>query len=173
MPAGHVTLDVIRRATKPVIVVPPDARLPTVHGPMRVLAPVDAERPSTDALRQLLDELQVPDLDLVLLHVLDAAHLPMFANHGTHEEEARREDFARCTTPRHTEQARVETRVGHPAHTILAVELAWAGNLGHGRAAVIKRLLAHATTPLVLLTRGTEANAMTPRVRAQGTEDPT
>jgi nucleotide-binding universal stress UspA family protein len=182
MPAGHVTLDVIRRATKPVIVVPPDARLPTSHGPMRLLAPVDDERPSADALRQLLDQLQVPDLDLVLLHVLDAAHLPMFANHGTDEEEAWREEFARRTTPRHTEQARVETRVGHPAHTILAVEreldpdlvvLAWAGNLGHGRAAVIKRLLAHATTPLVLHTRGTEANAMTARVGAQGTEDPT
>jgi len=54
----------------------------------------------------------------------------------------------------------VEWRVGHPAHTILAVEreldpdlvvLAWAGNLSRGRAAVVKRLLAHATTPLVLV----------------------
>jgi len=162
MPAGHVTLDVIRRATKPVVVVPPDARVPSTNGPIRLLAPVNTARPSADAVRRLLDELQTPDLELVLLHVVDAQHLPMFANHEPHEEEAWREEFARRTTPQHAASARVERRVGQPAPTILTAErdidpdlvvLAWAGHLERGRAAVIKRLLAEATTPLVLLPR--------------------
>jgi nucleotide-binding universal stress UspA family protein len=180
MPAGHVTLDLIRRATKPVIVVPPDVRVPTADRPMRLLAPVDAARPSAEALCLLLDEMQAPDLELVLLHVLDAQHIPMFANHGMHEEETWCDEFARRTTPSHATQARVDRRVGHPAHTILAVEreldpdlvvLAWAGNLARGRAAVLKRLLGHATTPLVLLPLAedqvrdrTAARVSTPRI---------
>ena len=55
VPAGHVTLDVIRRVAKPVIVIPPDVRVPAGDRPLRLLAPVDAERPSAAALRQLLD----------------------------------------------------------------------------------------------------------------------
>jgi nucleotide-binding universal stress UspA family protein len=160
VPAGHVALDLIRRIAKPVVVVPPDVRVPTGDRPLRLLAPVDAERPSANALRRLLDEMRPSDLDLVLLHVFDAQHVPMFANHGSYDIEAWCQELVRRTTPSHEAQARVEWRVGHPPHTILAVEreldpdlvvLAWAGNLSRGRAAVVKRLLAHATTPLVLV----------------------
>jgi nucleotide-binding universal stress UspA family protein len=176
VPAGHVALDVIRRVAKPVIVVPPDVRVPAGNPPVRVLAPVDAERRSAGALRQLLDKMQVPNLELVLLHVFDAEHIPMFSNHGGYEAEAWCEEFARRTTPLQVVEARVETRVGHPAHTILAVEreldpdlvvLAWAGNLSRGRAAVVKRLLAHATTPLVLVP---VVAAATPDRRRSGEE---
>jgi Universal stress protein family len=160
VPAGHVALDMIRRVAKPVIVVPPDVRVPAGHRPVRVLAPVDDERPSADALRQLLAEMPTSDLDLVLLHVFDAQHVPMFADHGSYDIEQWCEELVRRTAPSQKAQARVEWRVGHPAHTILAVErefdpdlmvLAWAGNLSRGRAAVVKRLLAHATTPLLLI----------------------
>jgi nucleotide-binding universal stress UspA family protein len=160
VPAGHVALDVIRRVPKPVIVVPPDVHVPPGDRPLRLLAPVDTERRSASALQQLLDEMHQPDLELVLLHVFDARHIPMFANHGPGDLEMWCEELVRRTTPSQQAQARVEWRVGHPAQTILAVEheldpdlvvLAWAGNLSHGRAAVVKRLLAHATTPLVLV----------------------
>jgi hypothetical protein len=85
---------------------------------------------------------------------------PMFANHGSYDIEEWCKELVHRTTPSHEAHARVEWRAGHPAHTILAVEreldpdlvvLAWAGNLSHGRAAVVKRLLAHATTPLMLV----------------------
>jgi nucleotide-binding universal stress UspA family protein len=160
MPAGHVALDVIRRVAKPVIVVPPDVRVPAGDRPLRLLAPVDDERPGADALRRLLDEMPTSDLDLVLLHVFDVQHVPMFANHGSYDIEEWCKELVHRTTPSHKAHARVEWRAGHPAHTILAVEreldpdlvvLAWAGNLSHGRAAVVKRLLAHATTPLMLV----------------------
>jgi nucleotide-binding universal stress UspA family protein len=160
VPAGHVALDVIRRVAKPVIVVPPDVRVPAGDRPLRLLAPVDAERPSASALRRLLDAMHQPDLELVLLHVFDAQHMPMFANHGSGDLDIWCEELVRRTTPSREAQARAEWRVGHPAHTILAVEreldpdlvvLAWSRNLSRGRAAVVKRLLAHATTPLVLV----------------------
>jgi hypothetical protein len=161
-PAGHVALDVIRRATKPIVVVPPDAKVPIDGRRLRLIAPIDDEPASAAALRNLLEELQGADveLDLVLLRVFDAQHMPMFANHETYEAEAWGKEFVAATTPLHVAQARVETRVGTPAHTILSVEhelecdlvaLACAGDFSHGRAAVVKRLLAHATTPLVLL----------------------
>lgn len=160
VPAGHVALDVIRRIAKPVIVVPPDVRVPAGSRPLRLLAPVDDRRPSTDALRRLLDEMPASELDLVLLHVFDAQHMPKYANHGSYDIEEWCRELVRRTTPSHEAHARVEWRSGHPAHTILSVEreldpdllvLAWAGDLSHGRAAVVKRLLAHATTPIVLL----------------------
>ena len=159
MPAGHVALELIRQLAKPVIVVPPDVRVPVADGPLRVLAPVDTERPSTEALRRLLDEMRLPDLELVLLHVFDTQHMPMFANHCG-DLDIWRQELVLRTTPLRAAEARVETRVGDPAHTILAVEreldpdlvvLTWAGDLSHGRAGVVKRLLANATTPLVLV----------------------
>jgi nucleotide-binding universal stress UspA family protein len=171
MPAGHVALDLIRRITKPVIVVPPDGRVPAVDGPMRVLAPVDNERPSADAVRRFLEPMQRIDVELVLLHVFDAQHVPMFANHGSYEMEAWSDELVLRTVPSQRAQTRVEIRVGHPAHTILAVEreldpdlvaLSWSGNLSRGRAEVIKRLLAHATTPLVLVPVVDAATSVTP-----------
>jgi len=163
-PAGHVALEVIGRATKPIVVVPPDARVPIDGSRLRLVAPVDHEPANAKALRSLLEELEGADfaLDLVLVRVFDAEHMPMFSNHGGYEAEAWAKEFVIATTPLHVAQARVETRVGSPAHTILAVEheldgdlvaLACSGNLSHGRAAVVKRLLAHARTPLILLPR--------------------
>ena len=159
MPAGHVALDVIRRVTKPVVVVPPDA--PSPHtGELRLLAPIDELRESVAALRQLLGQLDAATLDLVLLRVFDAAHMPLFANHEPYESEAWRREFAHRTVPAELSRTRVETRVGHPADTILATEqefapdlvvLGWARDLSHGHASVIKRLLARSTTPVALL----------------------
>jgi hypothetical protein len=122
VPAGHVALDVIRRVAKPVIVVPPDVRVPAGDRPLRLLAPVDAERASASALRQVLDAMHLPDLEVVLLHVFDAQHVPMFANHGTGDVEMWCEELMRRNAPAQEAQTRVEWRVGHPAHTILAVE---------------------------------------------------
>jgi len=159
MPAGHVTLDVVRSVPKPVLVVPPDVRLPTT-GPLRVLAPIDEEPASAATLRWLLAELKVPSLDLVLLRVVDAAHMPRFANHPPGEAEVWAAEFVRATVPREAARTRVETRVGDPAHAILDVErqcasdlvvLSWGCDLSRGHAAVIKRLLSHTNTALLLV----------------------
>jgi nucleotide-binding universal stress UspA family protein len=159
MPAGHVALEVIGAVAKPVIVVPPDVRVPR-DARLRVLAPIDQDPGSADALRRILEEMHPPGLDLVLLRVLDAAHVPKFANHGTYDADIFVEELVRRTVPSEATRTRVEMRVGHPAHTILAVEreldfdvvvLGWGQDLVNGRASVVRRLLAHAKTPVILL----------------------
>jgi nucleotide-binding universal stress UspA family protein len=159
MPAGHVALDLIGTVAKPVIVVPPDVRVPR-DGRLRVLAPVDEDPRSAAALQRLLEEMHPPGLEVVLLRVFDAEHMPKFANHGTYDADIFVKGLMRRTVPSELARTRVETRVGHPAHTILAVEreldfdvvvLGWGQDLVNGRASTVRRLLAHAKTPVILL----------------------
>lgn len=165
-PAGHVTLDICRRLSKPVIVVRPGARLPTA-GVLRVLAPVDDQPATAAALRQLIVGFDTPALELVLLRVFDADHTPVFADHGTYDAEIWCDEFARTAVPGEVARTRVEMRVGDPADMILdavrdltpdLVVLAWRRNASRGHAAVITRLLSHAETPLVLLPAIDNAN---------------
>ncbi len=175
MPAGHVALNLIGTVAKPVVVVPPDVRVPG-DARLRVLAPIDEEPRSADALRRILEEMHPPGLELVLLHVFDAEHLPKFANHGTYDADIFAERLLRRTAPSDAIQTKVEMRVGHPAHTILAVEgeldfdvvvLGWGQDLVHRSASVVKRLLAHAKTPVILLPAPRLADtAHTPSQRA-------
>ena len=159
MPAGHVALDLVGNIPKPVIVVPPDVRVPS-GARLRVLAPVDEDPRSADALRRLLEEMHPAGLELVMLRVFDAEHIPRFANHGTYDADIFVQELVRRTVPSVVAPTRVEMRVGHPAHTILAVEreldvdvvvLGWAQDLVNRRASVVTRLLAHAKTPVILL----------------------
>ena len=98
MPAGHVALDLIATVAKPVIVVPPDVRVPS-DARLRVLAPVDDDPRSADALRRLLEEMHPPGLELVLLRVFDAEHMPKFANHGTYDADSFVEEYVSRTVP--------------------------------------------------------------------------
>jgi nucleotide-binding universal stress UspA family protein len=158
--AGHVALELIRTITKPVLVVPPDARIPTAAG-LSVLAPLDDHQASADALRQVLAQMRpAADLAVVLLRVFTAEDLPRFADHVPYDAALFARALARRIGTSVTTQTRVETRVGHPAHTILAAErelacdlviLAWDRKLAEHHAAVVKRVLAHTRTPLLLL----------------------
>ena len=159
VPAGQLALQLIQRVSKPVVVVPPEAKSPTARQ-VRLLAPVNDLRDSADAVRHLVERLHGASLDLILLRVFDAAHMPRFADHSTYDTEDWGTEFARRTVPAELARTRVEMRVGNPAHEVLAAEreleadlvvCGWACDLAHGHANVIKRLLAHATTPIVLV----------------------
>jgi Universal stress protein family len=157
-PAGHVALDLVCGIAKPVLVVPPDARVPSGTS-AHVLAPVDEHLASSAALRDLLTQMPA-DTEVVLLRVFDAEHVPAFANHGTYDADAFAQELKRRGVASLAIESRVETRVGHPAHTILAAErelacdlvvLTWSRYLSDHHASVVRRLLAHSTTPLILL----------------------
>jgi nucleotide-binding universal stress UspA family protein len=157
---GHVALELIRTIAKPVLVVPPDARIPTAAG-VSVLAPLDDHQESADALRQVLVQMRpAAGLEVSLLRVFTAEDLPRFADHDPYDAELFAHALAQRIGTSATTRTRVETRVGHAAHTILAVErelacdlviLAWGRELAEHRAAVVKRVLAHTRTPLLLL----------------------
>ncbi len=158
-PAGHVALDLVCGIARPVLVVPPDARVPSGTS-ARVLAPVDEHLASSAALRDLLTQMRPADTEVLLLRVFDAEHVPPFANHGTYDADAFAQELKRRSIASLAIASRVETRVGHPAHTILAAErelacdlivLTWSRYISDHHASVVRRLLAHSTTPLILL----------------------
>ena len=157
-PAGHVALDLIGCATKPILVVSPDALLPRTDR-LRVLAPLDEYAGSASALRGFLEEIKHPELELVLLRVFDPEHAPRFDDHGRHDD-ALIESIVHHGADTESARTRIEMRVGFPASTILDVErglaadlvvLAWGCDLSGDRASVIKRLLTDARTTLLLL----------------------
>ena len=157
-PAGHVALDLIRCATKPTLVVSPDALLPRPDR-LRVLAPLDEHSESASALRGFLKEIKHRELELVLLRVFEPEHVPRFDDHGRHND-ALIERLVHHGASTESARTRIEMRVGFPASTILDVErgvaadlvvLAWGCDLSGDRASVIKRLLTDARTALLLL----------------------
>jgi nucleotide-binding universal stress UspA family protein len=155
-PAGHVALDVIRTATKPVAVVPPDPRRPS--GLERLLVPLDGTSGTARALEGVIEIACRHNLDVVAMHVRDEASLPPFSDQPHHEADAwEREFMARfCNAP----GARAELRVGVPAAEVVAmaaeaeadlVALGWHQDLTPGRAAVVRQVLEWSRVPVLLL----------------------
>ena len=155
-PAGHTALDVIVTIDKPVAIVPPDARVPAAFG--RVLVPLDDSSESSDAVADLIWLACRGDLDVLILHVLDAASVPLFEDQPQYEMEAWIQEFLARHCP--TRTARAEVRVGVPGQEIMTaaleagsdlIALGWSQQLGPRRAAVVTEVLEHAKVPVLLL----------------------
>jgi nucleotide-binding universal stress UspA family protein len=155
-PAGHTALDVIVAIDKPVAIVPPDARVPAAFD--RVLVPLDDSRESSGAVAELIQLACRGDLDVLILHVLDAASVPLFEDQPQYEMEAWIQEFLARHCP--TRTARAEVRVGVPGQEIMTaaleagsdlIALGWSQQLGPRRAAVVTEVLEHAKVPLLLL----------------------
>ena len=77
-PAGHIALDVATGAGCPLVVVPPDCRLP--FRLRRVLVPMEAVAQTAAAVQQTLRRAFTAGLEVMVLHVIDADSLPMFSD---------------------------------------------------------------------------------------------
>jgi nucleotide-binding universal stress UspA family protein len=155
-PAGHTALNVILSADKPVVVVPPEARVPREFD--RVLVPLDGSSESSHAVAELIRLACRGELDVLILHVLDAASIPLFEDQPQYEMEAWIQEFLTRHCPSRT--ARAEVRVGVPGQEIMTVAreagsdliaLGWSQDLGPRRAAVVTEVLQHATVAVLLL----------------------
>jgi nucleotide-binding universal stress UspA family protein len=155
-PAGHTALDVIVTIDKPVAIVPPDARVPAVFA--RVLVPLDGSRESSGAVAELIRLACRGDLDVLILHVRDAASVPLFEDQPQYEMEAWIQEFLARHCP--TRTARAEVRVGVPGQEIMTaaleagsdlIALGWSQQLGPRRAAVVTEVLEHAKVPVLLI----------------------
>jgi nucleotide-binding universal stress UspA family protein len=155
-PAGHTALDVIVTIDKPVAIVPPDARVPAAFA--RVLVPLDDSSESSDAVAELIRLACRGDLDVLILHVLDAASVPLFEDQPQYEMEAWIQEFLARHCP--TRTARAEVRVGVPGQEIMTaaleagsdlIALGWSQHLGPRRAAVVTEVLEHAKVPVLLI----------------------
>jgi nucleotide-binding universal stress UspA family protein len=155
-PAGHVALELITRITKPLVVVPPDARPGAGLGRMAV--PLDGTTATAARAQPAIDLAAAAGIEVVVIHVCDEDRIPPFTDQPQHETQAFAEEFVARYAPGTPVQ--LELRVGVPADEVLAAAvaahadlcaLAWAQGLEPGRARVIRELLTHSPIPLLLL----------------------
>ena len=154
-PAGHVALEVITSLKKPLVVVPPEVRLPIRL--RRALVPLDGTRVTATALGETIELVRGSDVEVVALHVFDRESPPLIADQPHHELDAwGREFLARYC--RHG--VRLEARVGVAGEHVLDVAaeadadliaLGWAQDLSPGRAAVVREVLARSRVPVLLV----------------------
>lgn len=156
-PAGHIVVDVITTVRKPTVVVPPQAR--PAEQIDRILVPLEGTRDSAAALASVVERARPRNIEIVVLHVRDAATLPRFSEQPQHETEAWAEEFlARCGCS--PGEVRLEVRVGTPADQVVRVAedarcqlvaLSWAQVLAPRRAAVVRHALEESTIPVLLI----------------------
>jgi len=154
-PAGHVVWDLITRCEKPVVVVPPDARVRAQA--RRVVLALEGTTSSSKGAEPVLELSSRAPLEVVAVHVDDEASLPRFSDQVQYETAAFADEFlARygCGS------ARLELRVGAPPEEVLEaaeevgadlIVLAWSRNVATGRAQFVRHVLAHSRIPVLLL----------------------
>ena len=156
-PVGRTALALVERASKPVIVVPPEAAGRPLTELRRLLVPLEGTELESAVTEAVLQDL-VADVELVAVHVFDAANPPRFLDRPARDLELWAHEFlARwCRTP----GVRLNWRLGAPGASVadLAHEenadlivLSWSQNLGPGHADVVRDVLARSRVPVVLL----------------------
>jgi nucleotide-binding universal stress UspA family protein len=148
---------VVQRARKPVVLVPPGAKVrrPAIS---RVLLPLNGTPESAVAVADTMGLLARAGVDLVVLHVFDAATVPRFWDQAAHAHQAWTEEFLARNAA--TAGARLELRSGSPGEQVVDVAgaeeadliaLGWAQHLDAGRSRTVRRLVLHAGVPVLLL----------------------
>jgi len=157
-PAGHVTLQILTRATKPVVVVPPQATRTWQHSLRRVVIPLDDTSESSAACGAFFAGCAAGvELDVTAIHVVDDANAPALLNEPGYDVAAWRRSFQQRNCP---DVQRLEWRVGDAAQEIgdLCVSaapdlivLSFAGTLDTSRGEVIRELLRRASSPMLVM----------------------
>lgn len=157
-PLGSTALEVLVAVTKPVVLVPPRGFAP---GRIRlVLVPLEGTRSTSLAPADVLDVAHDAAVDVLALHVLEPANLPLFTDQPQHETEAWTKEFVQRYCPHGLREVRLALRVGNPDEAILdtaeatapdLVVLGWNQRLAPGRAAVVRTLLERGSFPLLLI----------------------
>jgi len=163
---GATTSSLITMVDKPVVVVPPNARV--VRRIERVLVPMNGTTPDGAALRQVTQLALGLKLEVVVAHVSDRLSLPAFSDHAPHEVRAWQEEFLARHGPA-APDARLELRVGDAREHLLEildrtgcelVALSWNRDLSGGHAEVVRSMMAESPVPVLLTSRDRELHAL-------------
>ncbi|MGH9085186.1 MAG: hypothetical protein ACRDYW_07000 [Acidimicrobiales bacterium] len=167
-PAGHTAMHVLERATKPIVIVPPDAAVPTSAHPLRrLLVPLEGAKESSRPILDRLCPLIVAEIELVVLHVFTTATVPRALDRSARDLSMWGDEFVARFCPG---AARIElrtgpigVRVGEVTAEVGAdlVVLSWSRNSSPGHAAVIRDVLGSARVPVILLPLDAAASAGT------------
>jgi nucleotide-binding universal stress UspA family protein len=156
-PAGGTALAVATRADKPVVAVPPEPRDPAPPSLHRVLVPLDGTAAAARAVEQVTRWFAGSGVEVVALHVFDAATVPRFWDRPEHDHDAWAREFLARNCPL---GARLRLGTGWPAMCVLEVAagegadmiaLGWRRRLVAEHAAVVREVLACTHVPVLLL----------------------
>jgi nucleotide-binding universal stress UspA family protein len=156
-PVGHVALQLAQGTSTALLVVPPRSRLGRDGTITRALLPLNGDPATTEQVRGLVARLSAAGVEIVPVHVFDAAHPPRYLDAAGHGLAAwRREFLARHGRPAHD----LQLRHGNAWEAVQScaadlgadlIVLAWAQSLAPGRATVVRQAMANPTIPVLLL----------------------
>jgi nucleotide-binding universal stress UspA family protein len=155
-PAGRTALHVLERATKPVLVVPPEASGLT-HAFHRLLVPLEGTEESARPVVEDLCPLLAREVELVVLHVFTTATVPPVLDHPEWDLPQWSDEFLARYCPG---GARVDLRTGAVGNHITRscseaeadmIVMSWSQNASPGHAATIRQVLENSTVPMLLL----------------------
>jgi hypothetical protein len=157
-PLGQTAAAVATALLKPVIVVPPEARVADAF--RRVLVPLDASLSASLVPRTIVELASEATIDAIALHVYDEDSLPRFTDQPQHEQGAWAREFLARYCPSGLGSVRFETRVGRRDELVPLVAeecgcdlvaLGWSQELGPGRAMVVRGTLERSRLPVLLV----------------------
>jgi nucleotide-binding universal stress UspA family protein len=157
-PAGHAALALIGRVRKPVVVVPPNHRVPRRIA--CVLVPLEGTEESSNAVAATTALVRSRGARIHVLHVHPPEAVPAFEDQPHHARRAWEREFAaRFVAVPHTaveiirRVGAVAQHLGDVASTTRAdlIVLSWSQDLSGDRAQVIRDALAHSPIPVLLV----------------------
>ena len=147
----------VSSAPKPIILVP-DRRPEGRPGLRRVLVPLNGTTESASAIETTVGLFALRGVEVVLLHIFDAATVPRFWDQTTHASETWQNEFlARFWTH---PKVRLEMRSGIAHEHVLTesvaqhvdlIALAWSQKLGSGHAQTVRRTVLDSDVPVMLV----------------------
>lgn len=157
-PAGHIALAIVERATKPVVVVPPESSGPRPGGMRRVLVPVTGHPSSAAATASALRLLGRSGMSVETVHVFEHDTAPLFLDRPQRDldlwsDELLARLFAEPGTP-------IALRTGMPGRVVVEeaegrrvdmIALGWSQRFAEGHARNVREILSRSTVPVLLL----------------------
>lgn len=167
-PTGHLALAVVEEATKPVVVVPPEAWDRDDPRFRSILVPLDGTEASAEAVRPLLSQFCRWGAEVVVVHAFDVRSAPRFLDRPGYDLPSWAGEFlarycgetgARLHWCRGVVGERVLDTIREEQPDLIV--LSWSRDLSPGRAAVVRAVLAHATVPVLLVPAAAEGGEET------------
>jgi nucleotide-binding universal stress UspA family protein len=155
---GSTAEAVVTALRKPVVIVPPEARVTARL--QRILVPIESRLSPSLTPRAAVELGREAALDVVALHVHEPTSLPAFTDQPQHEHTAWTREFLRRYCPWGIDDVRLEVRIGETAEAVSLVAeelgvdlvaLGWASELAEARSPIVHAALARAKVPVMLV----------------------
>lgn len=156
-PVGRTALHILERASKPVVIVPPEAAGVSPRPFRRLLVPLEGSEQSARPVAEDLGPLILDDVELVVLHVFTISTVPPVLDHPGWDLPMWGDEFLARFCPN---ASRIDLRTGAVGSGVTEacseadgdlIVLSWSQDASPGHAGVIRDVLARSTVPVLLL----------------------